>query len=158
MSHGLKLLLIAAGAIITCIVVVVGFQLTKSGKSDTNKASEQFTSVMAEYDEIKLTCYNEMTVAGSDVITFIKENASVIVDDQILGIQVTTNGTGSGNGTQEYLSSDTNLTSTNKVKEKVNTAQKVTTAGNYINPTGKFVCTIERNENGMIEYIRFKQQ
>ena len=54
MSHGLKLLLIAAGAIITCIVVVVGFQLTKSGKNDTNKAAEEYSAMIGDYDDIQM--------------------------------------------------------------------------------------------------------
>ena len=90
MSHGLKLLMIAAGAIITCIVVVVGFQLTKSGRNDTNKASEQYSSVMGSFDNVKLTIHENLEVSGADVVTFIKENAGAMVQAQINSITVTT--------------------------------------------------------------------
>ena len=109
MSHGLKLLMIAAGAIITCIVVVVGFQLTKSGKNDTNKASEQYTSVIGSFDDVKLTIHEDMEVSGADVVTFIKENAGAVAGGQIDSIIVKTN--------MSALSKSYNSSIYNKVEE-----------------------------------------
>lgn len=165
MSHGLKLLLIAAGAIVTCIVVVVGFQLTKSGKNDTNKASEQYTSVMSGYDEVQLTCYEDQTVSGSEVVSFIKDNASSLINSQIEQIIVNTN-----SGKQTYNVSSAvpsptpasgigsqNYTTVEMLKSTVNKFQEYTTANCYINPTGKFLCTIKRNDNNMITIITFDQ-
>lgn len=151
MSHGLKLLLIAAGAIITCIVVVVGFQLTKSGKNDTNKASEQFTSVMSEYDELKLTCYQDQTISGSEVIHYIQDNASALAEKQITEIKVTTK-----SGAQTYTASD--FADAAAVHTKVSENQSVTTDEKYINPTGKFECSITRNANLMVTNILFTQR
>ena len=78
MSHGLKLLLIAAGAIITCIVVVVGFQLTKSGRNDTNSAKEQYTEISSEYDDVELLSYDELIITGSDVVDCIQKYGSLL--------------------------------------------------------------------------------
>jgi len=152
MSHGLKLLLIAAGAIITCIVVVVGFQLTKSGKNDTNQASEQFTTVMAEYDELKLTCYQDQTVSGSEVIHYIKDNAFALADNQITQIKVTTK----EGGEQLYKAAD--LMNVTEVAAKVRTFQASTTAAGYVNPSGKFDCSVERNNNLMVTNVLFVQR
>lgn len=154
MSHGLKLLLIAAGAIITCIVVVVGFQLTKSGKNDTNQATEQYMSVMSGYDDVQLTMYEDMEVSGTDVVTFIKENASAVVNGQISQIQVTTKMSGS----QIYTSENYMSKTVEDLKEAVNSNQKNETEAIYINPTGAFLCSITRNTNGMITNISFSQQ
>lgn len=154
MGHGLKLLLMAAGAIITCVVVVVGFQLTKSGKSDTSKASEQYTGVMSSYDNVQLTSYEDMEVSGTDVVNFIKDNASFIVNSQIDKIAVTTKLSGS----QTYQASTYKTETVQKLKNDVNTNQGSTTASNYINPSGTFHCTVTRNSNGMITEITFQQK
>lgn len=154
MSHGLKLLLIAAGAIITCIVVVVGFQLTKSGKNDTNHATEEYTNVMSEYDDVQLTMYEDMEVSGADVVSFIKENASVVVNSQIKQILISTK----MSGTQLYASETYKTKTVEDVKTAVNASQKTVTATSYINPTGTFLCNIVRNSNGMITDINFTQQ
>ena len=155
MSHGLKLLLMAAGAIITCVVVVVGFQLTKSGKNDTNKASEQYTSVMSNYDEVQLTSYEEMEVSGADVVNYIKDNAGIIVNGQINQIVVTTK----ASGVQVYTATTYYQSKTvQELKEDVNANQSVTTAAYYINPSGSFHCTITRNDNGMIKEVSFAQK
>ena len=153
MSHGLKLLMIAAGAIITCIVVVVGFQLTKSGKNDTNKASEQYTSVIGSFDDVKLTIHEDMEVSGADVVTFIKENAGAVAGGQIDSITVKTNMSGLS---KSYNSSEYNEKK-DKIKDDVDTIQSETQNVNYINPSGTFECTISRNSNGMIQTIRFEQ-
>lgn len=154
MSHGLKLLLMAAGAIITCVVVVVGFQLTKSGKSDTNKASEQYTSVMSNYDEVQLTSYEEMEVSGADVVNYIKENAASIVNSQINQIIVTTK----ASGAQTYAATTYESKTVEDLKNTVNSNQSVSTDVNYINPSGAFYCTITRNSNGMIKVVSFEQK
>ena len=154
MSHGLKLLLMAAGAIITCVVVVVGFQLTKSGKSDTSKASEQYTGVMSSYDNVQLTSYEDMEVSGADVVNFIKDNASSIVKSQINQIAVTTKLSGS----QTYAATTYKTKTVQILKDDVNSNQSSTTASKYINPSGAFYCTITRNSNGMITEITFQQK
>lgn len=154
MSHGLKLLLIAAGAIITCVVVVVGFQLTKSGKNDTNKAVEEYSSMMSGYDEIKLTIYEDTEVSGADVITFIRDHADVLVKQQITTVSVKTK----SSGTQSYNASDYLNMSVGDVKDKLMENQAKKTEASYINPTGSFLCSITRNDNGMITTIEFEQK
>lgn len=142
----------AAGAIVTCIVVVVGFQLTKSGKTDTGRAAEQYTSIMSQYDQIQLTMYEDMQISGSDVVNYIKENAGVLVNKQIKQIEVETK-----NGKSAYSSTDSNDSTVEKIKEKLRTNQSNVGGGNYINPSGMFECEIKRNANGMIEAINFRQ-
>ena len=154
MSHGLKLLLIAAGAIITCIVVVVGFQLTKSGKNDTNKATEEYSAMISGNDDIKMTIYEDMEVSGADVVTYIKDNAAAVVNERIVSINVLTK----SNQSQNYLSSEYKTKTVEDVKNKVNEYQKKENAGNYINPTGSFDCLVLRNENGMITSVSFVQK
>lgn len=150
MSHGLKLLLIAAGAIITCIVVVVGFQLTKSGKNDTNKASEQFSSVTADYDDVKLASYDDLTISGSDVATCIMDCKSLLASteyDFTIHINTIANNTGI-----DYTRS------TYEAYYATNTAIANSTEDNYINPTAQFKGSVSRNANGIINKITFTQQ
>lgn len=148
MSHGLKLLLMAAGAIITCIVVVVGFQLTQSGKNDTNKAKEQYTSISNEYDDVKLAAYDEVTIAGSDVVNCIQTYGTLLISANYnFTIKVVT---GENSNGVDY--GDNYKTEINK-----NTAIENSTEKDYINPLGKFKGKISRNTNGVIESITFTQ-
>ena len=130
MSHGLKLLLIAAGAIITCIVVVVGFQLTKSGKSDANKAAEQYANILSNYDNIQLTVYENTQVSGADVINFIKDNAGAVVEKQITKIVVNTNAQG---GSQSYGNAE--YSKVEDLKSALEKKQESKTSKEYINPS-----------------------
>lgn len=162
MSHGLKLLLIAAGAIITCIVVVVGFQLAKSGKNDTNKAKEQFSSMTNEYDDVKLSSYDNITISGSEVISCIEENRSLLVStNQEFVIEVITKENISAALTkstppvgERYGEIDSNFeTQLNYIKNDSNR-----TKANYINHQGSFLGSVSRNANGVIQKITFTQQ
>ena len=153
MSHGLKLLLMAAGAIITCIVVVVGFQLTQSGKNDTNKAKEQYTSISNEYDDVKLAAYDEVTISGSDVVNCIHTYGTLLTSDyytftiKVMTAQNTIDKTTGVIYDYDYVAKITNNTEVgNSTKE------------NYINPLGKFKGKISRNKNGVIDSITFTQE
>lgn len=149
MSHGLKLLLMAAGAIITCVVVVVGFQLTKSGKSDTAKAKEQYTSISNEYDDVKLASYDEVTISGSEVANCIQTYGTLLTSvTHSFKVKVITAENSTG---VEY--DDAYAT-----KLSTNTSVDHSTQPNYINPLGKFKGKITRNENGIIDYITFTQE
>ena len=137
----------AAGAIITCIVVVVGFQLTKSGKSDTAKAKEQYTSISNEYDDVKLAAFDEVTISGSEVANCIQTYGTLLTSTS-LKIKVVTvedsTGVEYNNGYAAKLSTNTSVENSTKP--------------NYINPLGKFKGKIARNENGIIHLITFTQE
>ena len=153
MSHGLKLLLMAAGAIITCIVVVVGFQLTQSGKNDTNKAKEQYTSISNEYDDVKLAAYDEVTISGSDVVNCIHTYGTLLTSDYYtFTIKVMTAenmGENTSGVTYDCYYAD---------KVSKNTSVENSTKEDYINPLGKFKGKISRNKNGVIDSITFTQE
>lgn len=146
MNNGLKLLLMAAGAIVTCIVVVVGFQLTKSGKSDTNQAMEQYTNVNSEFNEVVLTAYDGLTVSGSEVVNCMKENETILVNG-VIKIDVVTK-----EGSTETYSKDF------KSKLEQNIAENNKTKANYINPTGNFTGVVSKNANGIVEKLTFTQK
>lgn len=166
MSHGLKLLLIAAGAIITCIVVVVGFSLTKSGKSDTNQATEQYTSMIEGYDDVKLSSYDGITMSGSDVAGCIKECDQLLsAKDYSFSIVVKTLENTSGVYYWNAVDGKAALSPTPApVKAdypsafEMNTSTAHSTDDNYINPKGKFLGAVTRNDNGIITVLTFTQQ
>lgn len=149
MNHGLKLLLMAAGAIVTCVVVVVGFQLTKSGKSDTVKAKEQYTSITNTYDDVQLVAYDDLTITGVEVVNFMKTYDVLLCSEKYdFMVYVKT------------IENPEGVTYDATYKDKLNkhTSVEFSMEKEYINPVGKFKCSIGRNENKVIKSVTFVQQ
>ena len=149
----MKLLLMAAGVVITCLVITVASQLAKTGKSDTQKATDQYDSVVSGYNEVNLTIYEGETSSGTNVVEYLKMSFKELAQGHIYKIKVVTKG-GTNAGNQTYSSGNTEAT----LKETLATYQKAKTSDNYINLSGEFTCTITRNANEMIEEVLFTQQ
>ena len=152
MENGLKLLLIAASAIIVCVVCVIGFSITKEGKNNVNHTTEQFTSLTSDYGEVELSVYHNMTISGTELVDLILSKRDEIVTDETLSIVVVTNANkGSTN------SSATVYNKLNYANIYENTKESNSNTVNYINPNGKFLGSVERTPNGMITSIIFTQ-
>lgn len=160
MSHGLKLLLIAAGAIITCIVVVVGFGLTQSGKNDTVLAKEQYADNLEEYEDVKLMSYDQVILSGADVISCIHEHEDLLLSgsyDFTIEVITAQNIIDAGAGTVSGVSYGA-VDGDYSTLIAQNTSIDHSLQSDYINPKGKFIGSIGRNANGVIDKITFTQQ
>lgn len=72
MNNGLKVLLIAASTIITCMVVSMGFLFAKQAKQIGNGLWQDLEEYQGRMSERNITKYDGVTVLGGDVLNFIK--------------------------------------------------------------------------------------
>ncbi len=149
MDNSLKGLILAAGTIITCIVVGLGFFIAREARDTAASGAGQISKLNAEFNESDKVMYDGLSVSGSEVINVINK-----FKNQDLSIKVTT-----GKGTFYYnhtLNGDGNSLgsgSGTSVKE----AQK-TTSSNYINPNAQFMGAVVRDANNAIIGLAFAQE
>ena len=86
MENSLKGLILAAGTIITCVVISLGFFISREAKDTAANGANQINRLNAEFLESDKTIYDGATVSGSEVINVIKRFA-----DEKLSIYVKTN-------------------------------------------------------------------
>ena len=67
MSNGLKLLLIAAGTMITCIVISISIHMARVGKQTGNQMVKRLEQWGSEVQEQNIQKYEGLEVYGADV-------------------------------------------------------------------------------------------
>ena len=73
MENSLKGLLLAAGTIITCVVISLSFFIAREAKNTANNGANQINQLNAEFMESDKTIYDGARVSGSEVINVIKK-------------------------------------------------------------------------------------
>lgn len=149
MENSLKGLILAAGTIITCIVIGLGFYIAREARDTASSGAGQINKLNAEFSDTSKTLYEGTEVSGSEVLNVIRK-----FQDEAVGIMVKTNKTTS------YYIYEFNDT-TGELKEK--SAQDYKTAQNelsssYINPNGRFEGGVVRDSNGTITGLTFTQK
>jgi hypothetical protein len=141
--------MLAAGIIITCIIISLGFYIAREASDTASSGTGQINELQAEFSDMSKTIYDNTEVSGSEVINVIRK-----FSDEMLGVRVETK-----KNTSYYIyqfnDADGSLKSPSALDYK--TAQNVTNS-NYINPTGRFLGSVVRDENGTITGLAFVQQ
>ena len=147
MDNSLKGLILAAGTIITCVVISLGFFIAREARETASGGANQINKLNTEFVESDKTIYDGATVSGSEVVNVIKK-----FKKEKIGIFVKTNRC----STYYNNSFDTR---TGEFVGAVNTNYDPTDASSefYINPYGKFQGKIMRDENDVITGIIFEQ-
>lgn len=155
MENSLKGLLLAAGTVITCIVIGLGFYISREARDTTSKSVAQVSKLNVEFNESDKTMYDNMTVSGSEVINVINKFKN---DD--MGIVVNTKKTKNVMYNRTLTSSTANGTVTytlgGNVSTKIKDAQDINNAL-YINPNGSFLGQVLRDSNNVVVGIEFTQ-
>lgn len=73
MENSLKGLILAAGVIITCVVVGLGFYIAREAKDTATNGAGQITMLNSEFSSNDKTIYDGITVSGSEVLNAIKK-------------------------------------------------------------------------------------
>jgi len=154
MDNGLKGLLLAAGTIITCIVVSLGFYIAREARDTAASGAGSISKLNAEFNDNDMTMYHGLSVSGSEVLNVIAKFSS-----EEVCIRVETIASGKAGKYAHYgygLKEGNELGETNgcddveKAKENGNV--------NYINPTATFTGSVQRNSNNVITCITFVQK
>lgn len=155
MENSLKGLLLAAGTIITCIVISLGFFIAREARDTAADGAGQISKLNAEFNESDKVMYDGLAVSGSEVINVINKfrnsNLSIVVENN--------------KGTTYYYYSlvGKSLEGGDKVwslgaKNKTEGyGMQNSSSDSYINPNAQFMGDIIRDVNHVIIGIVFKQ-
>ena len=148
MENSLKGLSLAAGTIITCVVISLGFFISREAKDTAANGANQINKLNSEFVESDKVIYDGATVSGSEVLNVIKKFA-----DEKIGILVKTNKSETFYGYKFNEDSG-------EISEKSNNTYNIATDSNnqyYVNPYVNFVGKIIRDKNDVITGIVFEQ-
>lgn len=149
MENSLKGLMLAAGVIITCIVVGLGFYIAREAKGTAIQGANQISQLNGEFSDTTLSLYDQTEVSGSEVINAIRK-----FQNQVISIKVNT-----GKAVCEYLYRIDEATGRILTKSNQNLELALDkTSPYYINPTGKFRARLTRDVTNMVTRIEFIQQ
>lgn len=149
MENSLKGLMLAAGIIITCIIISLGFYIAREASDTASSGTRQISELQEEFTDASKTMYDNTEVSGSEVINVIRK-----FSDEMLGIKVQTK---KNTSYYNYQFSDADGSLGQRAATDYKTAQ-VATNTNYINPAGRFLGNVIRDANGTITGLFFQQQ
>ncbi len=149
MENSLKGLTLAAGIIITCIIVSLGFYIAREARDTASAGTGQINELQAEFTDAAKNIYDGTEVSGSEVLSAIRK-----FGDESIGILVTTK----KNSTYYNYSFDISTGELgDAVKNSYKSAQDAT-SDKYINPTARFTGNIIKDVNGTITGLVFAQE
>lgn len=148
MENSLKGLILAAGVIITCVVVGLGFYIAREARQTASSGAGEISSLNSEFSENDKTIYDGLTVSGNEVI-----NAISKFDNESIAVKVIT-----GKNTSCYINTlnDNETEIAGKSTATIANAKKSSNK-EYINPNGKFLGEVLRDSNNAIIGIKFTQ-
>lgn len=148
MENSLKGLMLAAGTIVTCLIISLGFFIAKEAKDSATSGANQISKLNNEFIENDKIIYDATEVSGSEVINVIRK-----FRNETLGVSVTTK---KGTTAYNYVVDEEkgNLSKASVTEYKPGTD---ITDANYINPTARFMGNVIRDKNGTIIGIKFMQ-
>jgi len=150
MENATKAIIIAASIAITLAIVTIGFFVLGTGKDIANDGMSDLTNMANSVADDQYTRYDNMDVSGSQVINLIR---SVENSGDYIGVNVVT-GKGSDVWYVYEAKDIDNLSSASGNLDDALDVEHVT----YINKTAMFRGKVERDSNGRIARITFKQK
>ena len=73
MENSLKGLMLAAGIIITCIIISLGFYIAREARDTASEGTGQINQLQAEFTDASKTMYDGTEVSGSEVLNVIRK-------------------------------------------------------------------------------------
>lgn len=148
MENSLKGLSLAAGIIITCIIISLGFYIAREASDTAELGAGQISRLNAEFSDASLTMYDGTEVSGSEVLNVIRK-----FEEDSVGILVSTKKS-SAYYIYHFDMKTGELGKTMDTSYKNARDQSLDT---YINPTGRFDGNVVRDANGTITGLVFVQ-
>lgn len=147
-------ILLAASLLFTIAAIVIGNNAYTPAADAAKTSQTEFSTLATEITEQKYMSYDNQTVSGSSVISALRKFEAQGKSQQI-ALYVET-GKNSGAGTWYYSSFVGSSVSTSSTTDLALATKP--TDNNYINPSGLFDSSIERDKNGVVRAVRFVQQ
>ena len=148
MENSLKGLILAAGTIITCVVISLGFFISREAKDTASNGAIQINKLNSEFVESEKVIYDGATVSGSEVLNVIKKFCN-----ERIGILVKTNKSSTYYG---YVFNETTGEMTDESDNELLVATD-SDGESYINPYVNFTGRLIRDKNEVITGIVFEQ-
>ena len=128
--------MLAAGVVITCIVISLGFYMSREAKNAANNGISQISNMTAVNDAAK-EMYDGLAISGREVVSVLKKYAEELVAGSLI-VNVST-----GKGNKAVATSYTTaFTAANDPTVYTNTS--------YINPNGVFRGRVTTDTKGVI--------
>lgn len=143
MDNALKGLILAAGVVLTCMVIGIGFYIAREAKATAAISTDRLSQVQTDLKESELTKYDGIKVSGSDVRNFIKKQVGRCSETEVAAVTIvvtTSKGTFSFVNTKYFLDMRTEENQ------------------RYINPIDTFLGSVVRDENDVITKVSFTKQ
>ena len=142
MENSLKGLMLAAGIIITCIIISLGFYIAREARDTASEGTGQINQLQAEFTDASKTMYDGTEVSGSEVLNVIRK-----FSDETMGILVT----------YYNYNFDVDKGELGKALDNSYKNAQDVASDKYINPTARFQGSIVKDVNGTIIGIVFAQ-
>jgi len=150
MDNASKGLLMAAGVLITIVIITFGMVFLNASKGMVSTANEEVADFQLEMAQAKYKAFDNTTVTGAQVVSAINKYA-----DGSFGVGVKKNSGGyiwygQTSTSAGVLSGATTGSSIDKAKDESDAA--------YVNPSGKFNAIIYIDSDEIVRAIRFTQK
>lgn len=143
MDNSLKGLILAAGVMITCLVISLGFYTSGEAKEIASTSNSELNEFSTELKEGDITSFDGLSVTGGDVVNFIKKKLDQYSSTEISPLAI-------------YVK--TSVSENTYINNSIFANIKNFTHSQYINPLGKFTGEVIRDANDVISEVRFVQQ
>ncbi len=143
MESAIKGLLMAAGVVLTCMVIGIGFYMAREAKSTAMSSAESLSDFKREISEKDINRFEDREVTGSDVVNFTRKELRNYKSGEESPVTIKIN-TVSGNYTYEN----------NAVLKELRDITSV----RYVNPLAVFEGKVVRDDNEVIIRVEFTQK
>ncbi len=150
MDNSLKGLLLAAGVVITCVVLGLGFYISRQAKNTAMDAIGNVDTMSLEFGESSFTMYDGTSISGTEVLNIVDKYKSYTD----FAIKVTNKKDTIYYG-MSLNATDTELDTTAGIRSLTNA--KNPSNASYINPNSTFKGELFRDANNRIIGIGFTQ-
>lgn len=144
----------AAGIILAIVLVSIAIMVFRPAADSAKSVTTDFTANTSELQDQKYLVYDNTVVSGSQVLTGLRRFESQAKEETLaLYVQTGKNTTG-----QWYFSRfETDKVAKAGAAPDISSTTNVTHA-EYINPSGMFAASVQRDSNGVIRAIKFVQE
>ena len=141
-----------AGILMTIVLITVVLMVFKPAQDAGKESAKDARAIVKELQEQTFAPYDNNEVSGSEVMGALRKYETQ-GKEQTIAIYVET---GRNGGTWYY----SQFTGDNVVASTTNSLEKAvkSTDNQYINPSGRFAATIEKDSNGVTRAVKFVQK